>query len=206
MTRLWHWVLAIVVVLGWSFGKFMSFSTIQWHFYCGYTIIGLLIFRYLWGFAGPAPVRYRELLPTPARTFAYLKNIGKRNPGGEPGHNPLGSLSVIAMILLLTAQATSGLFIESDDFFESGPLAHLVSDAVSDRLTWWHKLLSKFILVIVGLHVAAIFYYLLWKKENLIKPMITGWKWVRSASDSEHQDPRRSISQRRCSGKSGRAQ
>ena len=168
------------MVLGWSFGKFMSFSTIQWHFYCGYTIIGLLIFRYLWGFAGPAPVRYRALLPTPARTFAYLKEFGKRNPSGSPGHNPLGSLSIIAMILLLTAQATSGLFIVSDDFFESGPLAYLVPDSVSNRLTWWHKLLSKFILVIIGLHVAAIFYYLLWKKENLIKPMITGWKWVRS--------------------------
>ena len=180
VTRLWHWALAIVVVLGWSFGKFMSFSTIQWHFYCGYTIIGLLIFRYLWGFAGPAPVRYRALFPTPARTFAYLKSIGDRNPSGAPGHNPLGSLSVIAMILFLTAQATSGLFIVSDDFFESGPLAHLVSDAVSNRLTWWHKLISKFILVVVGLHVAAIFYYLLWKKENLIKPMITGWKWVKS--------------------------
>ena len=84
------------------------------------------------------------------------------------------------MILLLTAQATSGLFIVSDDFFESGPLAYLVPDSVSNRLTWWHKLLSKFILVIISLHVAAIFYYLLWKKENLIKPMITGWKWVRS--------------------------
>jgi cytochrome b len=181
VTRLWHWVLAIVVMLGWSFGKFMSFSTIQWHFYCGYTIIGLLIFRYLWGFAGPAPVRYRALLPTPTRTFAYLKEFGKRNPSGSPGHNPLGSLSIIAMMLLLTAQATSGLFIVSDDFFESAPLAHLVSDAVSNRLTWWHKLISKFILVVVGLHVIAIFYYLLWKKENLIKPMITGWKWVRSA-------------------------
>ncbi len=185
VTRLWHWALAIVVVMGWSFGKFMSFSTIQWHFYCGYAIIGLLVFRYLWGFTGPKPVRYRALIPTPSGTFAYLKDIGKRKPSGTPGHNPLGSLSIIVMILLLSAQAASGLFIVSDDFFESAPLAHLVSDAVSNRLTWWHKLLSKYILAIVGLHVAAILFYLLWKKENLIKPMITGWKWVRSLSESK---------------------
>jgi len=185
VTRLWHWVLAIVVVLGWSLGKFMSFSTIQWHFYCGYTIIGLLIFRYLWGFVGPTSVRYRALIPTPAQTIAYLRDIGSRRPSGTPGHNPLGSLSVIAMILLLTAQASSGLFIASDDFSESGPLAYLVSDAVGDRLIWWHKLLSKIILAIVGLHIAAIFYYLLWKKENLIKPMITGWKWVKSMPRSK---------------------
>lgn len=183
VTRLWHWLFATVVVVGWSLGKFMSFSTVQWHFYCGYTILGLLIFRYLWGFVGPTPIRYRALVPKPAEAFAYLKGFTSRHPSGTPGHNPLGSLSVIAMMLLLTGQASSGLFIVSDDYFESGPLSYLVSDAVSNRLTWWHHLLSKFILVIVGLHVAAIFYYLLWKKENLIKPMITGWKWVKSASD-----------------------
>ena len=182
VTRLWHWVLATVVVLGWSFGKFMSFSTIQWHFYCGYTIIGLLLFRYLWGFFGPAPVRYRAFFASPSRILAYLKEIGSRSPSGTPGHNPLGALSAIAMILLLTAQATSGLFIESEDFAESGPLAYLVSDAISDRLLWWHRLSSKFLLALVGLHVAAIFYYLIWKKENLIRPMITGWKWVKPAS------------------------
>lgn len=183
--RLWHWALAIAVVLGWSFGKFMSFSTIQWHFYCGYTILGLLIFRYFWGFVGPAPVRYRAFIPNTAQTFAYLKKVGNREPSGSSGHNPLGVLSVIAMILLLTAQVSSGLFIVSDDYFESAPLAYVVSDAASNRLTWWHHLLSKFILAVVGLHVAAIFYYWIWKKENLIKPMITGWKWVKSAPDRE---------------------
>ncbi len=124
-------------------------------------------------------------IPNTAQTFAYLKKVGNREPSGSSGHNPLGVLSVIAMILLLTAQVSSGLFIVSDDYFESAPLAYLVSDAASNRLTWWHHLLSKFILVVVGLHVAAIFYYLIWKKENLIKPMITGWKWVKSPPDRE---------------------
>lgn len=179
VTRLWHWVLAIVVVTGWCMGEFMSFTTIQWHFYCGYTVLGLVAFRCVWGLVGPVPVRLRALIPSPAALFRYLKSIGQRTPSGTPGHNPLGSLSVLAMLLLLTAQATSGLFIESDDYFESAPLAYLVSDAVTDRLTWWHKLLSKFVLGIVALHVAAIVYYLVWKKENLIVPMITGWKQVR---------------------------
>jgi cytochrome b len=185
VTRLWHWAFVIAVVAGWSFGKFMSFSTIEWHFYCGYTILGLLVFRYLWGFIGPQPVRYRALIPSPRQVVDYLKRIASRRPSGTPGHNPIGSLAVIAMALLITAQASSGLFIVSDDYFESGPLAYLVSDAVSNRLTWWHKLLSKFVLGIVALHVSAIFFYLLWKKENLIMPMITGWKWVRDSSKSE---------------------
>lgn len=185
VTRLWHWVLVIAVVAGWSFGKFMSFSTIMWHFYCGYTIIGLLVFRYLWGFVGPSPIRYRALVPTPAQFISYVRTFLRRAPSGTRGHNPLGSMSVIAVLLLLTAQAGTGLFIVSDDFFESAPLAHLVSEAVNNRLTWWHKLLSKFVLGIVVLHVSAIIFYLLWKKENLIMPMISGWKWVKPSAKPE---------------------
>jgi cytochrome b len=92
----------------------------------------------------------------------------------------VGSLSVIAMILLLGTQATTGLFVESDDFFEYGPLVAYVSSDVVGRMTWIHRLVADGILIIVVLHVSAIIFYLCWKKENLIKPMLTGWKWVKS--------------------------
>ena len=179
VTRLWHWILVLAVSLGWSFGKFMSFDTIQWHFYIGYLILGLMVFRYLWGFAGPTPVRYRAIIPTPTALLTYLRHMGRREPSGSPGHNPVGSLSVIAMLVVIGAQAISGLFIESDDFFEYGPLAGYVSEAMVNRLTWWHHFNADVILVLVILHVSAILFYLVWKKENLIKPMITGWKWVK---------------------------
>ena len=136
VTRLWHWVLVVSISVGWSFGRFMSFDTVQWHFYIGYLVLGLMLFRILWGFAGPAPVRLRALLPGPRALFHYLRNVGKRKPSGTAGHNPLG-------------------------------------------LTWWHHLNADFILILVVLHVAAILFYLLWKRENLVKPMITGWKWVK---------------------------
>ena len=179
VTRLWHWILVLAVSLGWSFGKFMSFDTIQWHFYIGYLILGLMVFRYLWGFAGPTPVRFRAIIPTPTALLTYLRHMGRREPSGSPGHNPVGSLSVIAMLVVIGAQAISGLFIESDDFFEYGPLAGYVSEAMVNRLTWWHHFNADVILVLVILHVSAILFYLVWKKENLIKPMITGWKWVK---------------------------
>lgn len=179
VTRLWHWVLVLAVSVGWSFGKFMSFDTIQWHFYIGYLVLGLMVFRLLWGFAGPAPVRYRAILPTPASVLTYLRHMGRRSPSGSAGHNPVGSLSVIAMLIVISAQAVSGLFIESDDFFEYGPMAGYVSEAVVNRLTWWHHFNADVILVLIVLHVSAILFYLVWKKENLIKPMITGWKWVK---------------------------
>lgn len=179
VTRWWHWVLALAVSIGWSLGKFMSFDNIQWHFYIGYLVLGLMLFRYLWGFAGPAPVRYRSLLPTPTKLWQYLRHLGKREPSGSPGHNPLGSLSVILMLLAISAQALTGPFLVSDDFFESGPLASYVSEATVNRLTWWHQLNADIILILVVLHVSAILFYLVWKKENLIKPMISGWKWVK---------------------------
>ena len=179
VTRLWHWALVIAVCTGWYLGEWMSFSTIEWHFYCGYTILGLVAFRLIWGVVGPGPIKLWRLIPTLSALWLYLRQVGKREPSGTPGHNPLGSLSVIAMLLLLLAQGGTGLFISSDDYFESGPLAHMVSDDLSDALTWWHKTLAQAVLVIVGLHVAAILFYLGWKKENLIGAMITGWKTVR---------------------------
>ncbi len=182
MTRLWHWVLVLAVGLNWSFGTFMSFDTIRWHFYLGYLILGLMAFRLLWGFVGPAPVRYRALLPRPRAIFAYLGHLGRREPGGSPGHNPLGALSVLAMVVAISAQAVTGLFIESDDFFEYGPLAGYVAEYTVNRMTWWHHFIADIILVLVILHVAAILFYLLWKRENLIKPMITGWKPVKTDS------------------------
>jgi len=185
VTRLWHWVLALAVGVGWSFGKFMSFDNVQWHFYLGYLVLALVLFRWLWGFIGPAPVRFTALLPTPGALLGYLRHVGRREPSGTPGHNPLGSVSVLLMLLAITAQAVTGLFIASDDFFESGPLASYVSEATADRLTWWHRLNADFILVLVVLHLGAILFYLLWKKENLVKPMISGWKWVKRNTEKQ---------------------
>ncbi len=188
--RWWHWILALTVTLGWSFGEFMSFATIKWHFYCGYTILCLMLCRVLWSLCGPAPVRLGALLPTRSALLNHLRDFRLRQPSGARGHNPLGSLAVLAMLALLTTQALCGLFLESDDYFESAPLAHLVSDALSTQLLRWHKALARLILIMVTLHIAAVFYYWLWKRENLIKAMITGRKWVTARPDGEHENGR----------------
>lgn len=185
VTRLWHWILVLAVSLAWGFGEFMRFSTIEWHFYCGYTVLGLMAFRLIWGFCGPQAIRFRALIPTPRSLFSYLRSMGARAPSGTPGHNPVGSLWIIGIIILLTAQASCGLFLVSDDFFESAPLAHMVSDAVSNRLTWWHKLIAKMLLAMVCLHLAAITFYYFWKKENLVIAMITGWKSVKKTTEAQ---------------------
>ncbi len=98
VSRLWHWVLAVAVVANWVLGTYMSFDTVQWHFYVGYTVLGLMAFRLLWGFVGPEPVRFRSFLPTPAGLARYLRTVFRREPSGAAGHNPLGALSVYAML------------------------------------------------------------------------------------------------------------
>ena len=183
VTRLWHWGLAASVIAGWSLGEFRTFSVMQWHIYLGYLTGCLLLFRYVWGFIGPEPVRHRTLFASLRGLPAYVRQVGHRRPSGTPGHNPLGALSVIAMVLALTAQVLTGLFSEDDGLFFSGPLASEVSSDTVLLMTGYHNLFAKVVLVLVGLHVAAILFYLVWKRENLVLPMLNGWKWVRERRD-----------------------
>lgn len=178
VSRLWHWVFALAVVGQWTLGRFMTFDTVQWHFYVGFTVLALLAFRVLWGFLGPAPVRFRSFLPTPTGVVRYLGSVWQRQPSGTPGHNPLGALSVYAMLLVIAAQALSGLFIEAEDFFTAAPLHGYVADNVADVLSSVHHTLPLVILILVALHVAAILFYQVWKRENLSRSMIDGRKWV----------------------------
>lgn len=179
VSRLWHWVFAVAIVANWILGTFMSFYTVQWHFYVGYLVIALLAFRLLWGVWGPAPARFKSFLPTPSQIARDLGTFFRREPNGVPGHTALGALSVYAMLLVIAGQAISGLFIEADDFFEEAPLFDYVSGGVSDFMSFWHHTLPDVILALVILHIAAILFYLVWKRENLISPMIHGRKWVR---------------------------
>jgi cytochrome b len=89
------------------------------------------------------------------------------------GHNPLGGWAVVALLAVLCAQAASGLF-SSDDIFRFGPLAGRVSADTVDWMTDFHEALTNVLLALIALHLAAIGWHLIWKRENLIAPMITG--------------------------------
>ena len=179
VTRSWHWALAASVIAGWCLGEFRSFSTIDWHFYLGYTTGALVVFRYLWGFIGPEPIRHATLVGSLPRLDTYLRTALCHEPSGTRGYNPLGALSIIAMIVALTFQVTTGLFSEDDGLFSAGPLAAEVTGATVRRMTNLHNIGAKVVLGLTGLHVAAVLFYLVWKRENLITPMLTGWKRVK---------------------------
>jgi len=178
-TRVFHWLLVLSVCAGWLIGENLSFSNIQWHFYLGYLTIGLLVFRLFWGFAGPASARFSGLFHSPGDIVRYLRGIGKRQPSGIAGHNPVGALSVLAMLCALVVQVATGLFAESDDLFSSGPLAGYVDSGFVQTANAVHEITSKVLLALIVAHLAALLFYWIWKRENLIGAMLTGMKWIR---------------------------
>lgn len=178
LLRGFHWLLAAAVITAWLLGKFGPLN-MTLHFWAGYFVIGLLAFRLIWGFVGPAPARFSHFIRGPGAVSDYTRHLFSREPSYWPGHNPLGALSVIALLAVLAAQVSTGLISDPDDFINVGPLASYVSSATRTKAVAWHHLGAAVILILVVLHVAVILFYRVWKREDLVRPMITGWKWVR---------------------------
>jgi len=168
-TRLFHWSLAAGIVAAVVTGK-IGGELIEWHGRAGLFILGLVIFRVVWGFVGSPTARFANFIRGPRAIKAYLKGEWK-----GIGHNPLGALAVLGLLAFTTAQVASGLFANDDIAFQ-GPLAALISKEASDQSRALHSLVFYGLLAIVGLHLAAIAFYTRVKKESLVKPMVTGWK------------------------------
>jgi len=167
-TRLFHWSLVVLVVAAFVTAK-IGGNAMVWHGRLGLAILGLLVFRLAWGFAGSTYARFARFVRGPAAIRAYLKGDWR----GQ-GHNPIGALSVLALLGVLAVQAATGLFANDDIAFE-GYLYALVSSELSGKITGIHHLLEKALMALVALHVGAIVFYARVRKHNLVKPMLTGW-------------------------------
>jgi cytochrome b len=158
----------------------------EWHFRFGYCVFTLLAFRVIWGFTGGHWSRFASFVYTPHQILNYLRTGGSGNH--KVGHNPLGALSVFAMLGILLLQVASGL-MSDDEISASGPLVRWVSSNWVSLATWYHKDVGKTILILLVItHLLAIMFYRLRKNENLVLPMITGDKLleheVRPSSDT----------------------
>jgi cytochrome b len=177
--RVFHWSLALLVLAAFVTAK-VGGPWMEWHGRAGIAIVGLLAFRLVWGLIGSTHARFLSFAPTPGRLLAYVRGRWQ-----GVGHNPLGALSVFAVLGLLAVQTGIGLFA-NDDIDFNGPLSDLIEKERSDSLTGLHHQLSNVVLVLVGLHIAAVLFYVLFKKNNLIKPMLTGWKEVNAVQAVRH--------------------
>lgn len=168
--RIIHWSLLLAVVGAWLTRE-LEGDWFAWHTRFGYAVFVLVVTRILWGFFGTRHAQFVHFVRGPRGVLNYLKGDSK-NPAG---HNPLGALMILALLSMLLTQAITGLFA-NDQVFETGPLFGYVTIETSDRLTSLHKQLFDFIVAAIAIHVAAAFFYLWVRRENLIMPMITGRK------------------------------
>jgi cytochrome b len=179
--RLFHWLLVALVITSFVTGN-MGGNAMQNHVRSGYAILVLLLFRILWGVAGSHTTRFRSFLHSPAAAWRYARQLLKKDYPRHLGHNPLGGWSIVAMLLALMLQAATGLFAD-DGILTRGPLALRVSGETSSLLTLVHMLNRYLIVALVALHVLAVLFYLVVKRDNLITPMITGVKQWRGRPD-----------------------
>ena len=182
-TRLFHWLLLICVILSFVTGN-IGGSVMEYHMLNGYAILVLLIFRLAWGFFGSPTARFSSFVKGPATVLSHLGMLlQKKKETPYLGHNPLGGWSIVAMLLVLFIQVVTGLFA-NDDILTEGPLYVWVSKETSNMLTWVH-LINRFVLVaLIAIHIFAVFFYFFFKRENLIRPMITGMKCWHPAAEN----------------------
>ncbi len=173
-TRIFHWSLVILLPFMW-FSADQGGSWLVWHLRAGLVVFGLLIFRLIWGFFGSDTSRFSHFIRGPHAVKAYMK--GQVSENQQPGHNPLGALMVIALMLGLALQVVTGLFSSDENtFLHNGYLNDLVSSETGVWLRSIHTQFFWYLLAVIVLHIAVVVAYKVIKKKDFITPMITGYK------------------------------
>lgn len=176
-TRLTHWLLVLLLVASWCSAETHH---MEYHRYSGYALLGALVFRLFWGLFGSHTARFVRFIKGPRAIWRYVR---ARSEPLSPGHNPLGALSVVGLLTLLMSQVTLGLFSVDVDGVESGPWSRFVSFDSGRACAHAHHIVFKTLLVFIALHLAAILFHWVVKRDNLVRPMLTGWKTWKHRTD-----------------------
>ncbi|MGI8611553.1 MAG: cytochrome b/b6 domain-containing protein [Sphingomicrobium sp.] len=167
-TRLVHWALVALIAFSWWSVK--NHQT-DWHIWSGVAILTLLIFRLLWGLFGSSTARFANFVRGPSVVRDYLRD---NSSWRFAGHSPLGALSVVALLAATALQVGLGLISVDEDGLNEGPLAQLVSLDTSEAARDLHEQFFNLLLVLIGLHVAAIVFYRLALGRKLTGAMFSG--------------------------------
>ena len=180
-TRVFHWSLLTLVAVAWATTESSSGFVFQIHLLAGYLVLGLIVFRLIWGFLGTRYARFHEFVrPWPA-VRDYTKRLMLLRPPHSIGHNPLGVWMIILLLADLAAIVVTELFggdVRSGQFDQAGPLAHYVSMGLASDLKELHEGLFNILLILVGIHLAGVITDIVLARDNLVRAMITGYKSV----------------------------
>jgi cytochrome b len=170
-TRAFHWLLVLALAASWWTAENRH---MEWHRWSGYTILWLILLRVYWGVVGSSTARFANFIRGPRVILDYVRGGKAGAWRASIGHNPLGAISVVALLVLVLAQVGLGLFSVDVDGIESGPLALFISfeaGRVAAKIHHWN---FYALLALIGLHLVAVAFYVIAKRQQLIGPMITG--------------------------------
>lgn len=186
--RLFHWTLVSLILFSWLSAE-LGGNWMIWHTQAGFITAGLIVFRILWGFMGSSRARFASFVRRPKIVADYLRDSDKKT---YLGHNPLGAIGVVVLIVLISLQVITGLF-SNDDIFIEGPLAQFISYDTSLAITDAHELIFKLLMINIAIHVGAVIFYQRIKKQPLIQAMFHGRKPANNSADLTQFAPLASI-------------
>lgn len=159
-TRVFHWALALSFVG--AFATADSERLRDVHVVLGYTVLGLIAFRLIWGVLGTRYARFSSFAFGPRALATYLKSLLALRPQHFVGHNPAGSIAVYALLALGLLTALTGY-------------AHY-NALGGEWLEDLHEGLANAMLAVVFVHIAGVVVGSLLHRENLARAMVTGYK------------------------------
>ena len=172
-TRVFHWLLVLSFVGAWL--AFDDDRYLYIHVYAGYTLLGLLLFRLLWGGVGSYYARFHSFAHSWPSVSAYLKGLLNGQAARYLGHNPAGSWAIFALLLLGFVVTLSGMLTLGGEEHH-GPFAGLLSFDSGTVFRELHEISAWTMLVMVAIHVSGIIIESILHRENLVMAMLTGYK------------------------------
>jgi cytochrome b len=172
--RVFHWGLVVAFALAYFTGE----ERLEVHVAAGYTVLGLVLFRILWGFVGSRYTRFSSFVFRPQVIMAYLKNLAWLQARRYMGHNPAGGAMIVLLLIALLGTVGSGLAVYAADE-HAGPLAFWlagISEVWEDRLEEGHEFFADLTVVLVLIHLLGVLIESVLHKENLVGAMFTGYK------------------------------
>jgi cytochrome b len=181
-TRIMHWLLVALLGVCWWTG---IHDQLDYHLYSGYGVLWIALMRLYWGFFGSSTARFTHFVRGPVGILNYARTLHHRDTAHSYGHNPVGAISVLLMLAAVLAVVGLGLFAVDVDGLYSGPLSSYVTFKGGRHLAHLHYQWFEYLLAIIGLHLVAVAFYYVYKRQNLVAPMISGSRTVAEAADEE---------------------
>lgn len=189
--RVVHWTLLLAIIGSWTTNR-LGPTYFTWHVVCGCTVLILVTFRIVWGFIGTRHARFSSFVRGPRAVWSYVRGGDSAAVAKLVGHNPLGALSVVLMLLLLLGQGLTGLFA-NDAIINTGPLYGWVSSNTSDLATSIHHRIFLALEILIPLHIVMVLFYTFVRRMRLIGPMLNGYKPAADVPPEEAIDSSRLI-------------